>query len=474
MLNKLGATSSDYSKVTVNHSNTDIDGNTYVVGQYEGKLILGKTEYLDYGGSGFVAKFDNQGNVIWSSTFKFSIKDPYFGIEKIYFDKNGKIYVTGQFEDFVDFGNGIKLTKYSFSRFLAVFGSDGKILWTKDIMVDLVTLDGKIFLFGRSPTGIDVLAFNNTSGLYETTSFKNLWTPSDGYINSFKVFGNIVYFIATIHDFSSGQFNISTGVYKYMTDSNQLETIASIPQYLGGFDNFEVNYNALYILGAFDINNRKRVFGEFTVKSPFDSTYYVPYASGREGGFFVKYDLISKKFEWAKVIKNMSSLGFNNFLVSGNNALYLTTGACCGSLNDLSCYSAKGDSLWTRTFYTDGQNIAEYSGLGVDNNGNVYASGTVSSGGHTATFGDLSFRYEVFAGFLAKIGYPLPTQPQNLIGQAISTSSIKLTWIDGKYETGYNVEGKSSDDASYSLISTLKSNSSQFTATNLDCRKAYS
>jgi len=470
-LNKIG-TGNFSDQAYIVHSVTDVEGNTYVVGGYQGKLILGKTEHIgpnySLGENNFVAKFDNQGNVVWSSVFNGAPGDIHFFVSEIHSDKDGKVYVTGRFENYVDFGGGLKFTKKKSGRFLCLFGNNGQFLWMQETngYEIIVTSAGNIFQFTRSPQGdgITVLSYSNSNGTLEKTdNFENLWNSNNGSVIAVRAFDNVVYIIATTLN--------STLVYLYVPSANQLQMIANIPQRIYkffDFTNFEINYNALFLVGTFDTNIKKRTFGELTVEALSDAAY------GRGGGFFVKYNFDSKRFEWAKVIKNMSD-NFRNFLVSGNDALYLSTEACCGSRNNLSCYSTKGDSLWTRNFYTDGLNIGEYRGLGTDNNGNVYASGTVSNGSRaTATFGSLSFKYDFSVGFLAKIGYPLPTRPKNLMAQPISSSAIKLSWIDSDNETNYTVEIRREDESNYSVLISLKSNSSEFIATNLDCKKSYS
>lgn len=455
-------------------SATDEDGNTYVLGNYA-------TVH-----SNFIAKFNAQGNVIWSSAFNGNSLDRQYYVRKIKVDKDQKVYVLGFFELSVNFGNGINLSipssinPYGISTgFLCVYSKEGLPLWAKIGSALDISEEGKIYTrymvgddgFSSKGQLSDYLSKVNGDSVYRYNSngqieFKiKVEELSSGYSGDMyaSTYGQDLWILNYLAPVFSSQATGNIEIFEYKNPNTKF-VISKLPI----FSSYKIYKDAIYFLGWFvPSGDGTATFGDIVLQSPSNDTY-------KTGGFFAKFNLVSKKFEWAKVIKNVG-FGFNNFLTARSDVLYLTTEACCGSLNDLTCYSTKGDSLWTQNFYTSGFNISEYNGIGTDKNGNVYAAGTVSNGyRNTATFGNLSFPYDGMVGFVAKIGYPIPTQPKNLVGQAISTSSIKLTWEDSNNETSYRIEYRQEGQSTYATLTSVSANIREYTVTNLICSKMYS
>ncbi len=66
-----------------------------------------------------------------------------------------------------------------------------------------------------------------------------------------------------------------------------------------------------------------------------------------------------------------------------------------------------------------------------------------------------------------------PSSPSNLVGQAVSSSEINLTWQDNSSnETGFYVYRKTTDD--YSIIATMEANATSYNNTGLSPETAYS
>ena len=112
---------------------TDANDNLYVSG------ILGSTDAIfgsyelsnsqTNGYDGFLAKYDNAGNVLWAH----SIKGGY-GI--LATDASGYSYVTGGFTNVLDFGSGVLLTNSSGNGtshgFLTKYDPSGNALWARE------------------------------------------------------------------------------------------------------------------------------------------------------------------------------------------------------------------------------------------------------------------------------------------------------------------------------------------------------
>jgi len=102
---------------------TDLDGNSYVTGQYFKGAYQGGPVY-NY----FLRKYNPQGNLLWEKTSNWngSIYPTCVGL-----DVNGNCYVGGNFRDSAYFGNvGILGNSFS-SIFITKYNSNGTEIWTK-------------------------------------------------------------------------------------------------------------------------------------------------------------------------------------------------------------------------------------------------------------------------------------------------------------------------------------------------------
>jgi len=111
----------------------DSSGNVYITGYFNSSTI-------DFGGGAltnagysdiFLAKFDSNGNHLWSKSFGGSSDDYGYSVSV---DSSGNVYITGGFESStIDFGGGTLTNAYIgiADIFLAKFDSNGKHLWSK-------------------------------------------------------------------------------------------------------------------------------------------------------------------------------------------------------------------------------------------------------------------------------------------------------------------------------------------------------
>ncbi len=140
----------------VNNIAVDASGYVYVAGYFEGTMYLSKTIYLTSTGDndGFVAKFDSTGECQWANIQDRSTK---LGqIEGLAVDAEGNSYVIGSFQQYVSFGNGVSLSTDYFEDYLVKYNSSGKVEWAKFIdsvsseSINCVTVDtdGNIYIAG--------------------------------------------------------------------------------------------------------------------------------------------------------------------------------------------------------------------------------------------------------------------------------------------------------------------------------------
>ena len=143
-------------------SSVDNSGNVYILGSFSSSSInFGGGTLNNAGGNDiFLAKFDSNGNHLWSKRFGGSNED--YGMS-VSTDNLGNVYITGYFRSStIEFGGGV-LTNTNAGTdeiFLAKFDSDGKHLWSKS--------------FGGSnhDDGASV-AVDNSGNVYITGSFRS-------------------------------------------------------------------------------------------------------------------------------------------------------------------------------------------------------------------------------------------------------------------------------------------------------------
>jgi len=109
----------------------DSDSNIYIIGNFYSSTIdfgggtLTNAGYQDI----FLAKFDSNGNHLWSKSFGGSSYD--YG-QSVSVDSSGNVYITGWFESStIDFGGGTLTNAGGWDIFLAKFDSNGNHLWSK-------------------------------------------------------------------------------------------------------------------------------------------------------------------------------------------------------------------------------------------------------------------------------------------------------------------------------------------------------
>jgi len=148
---------------------TDFTGNIYITGSYRDKVkfgtyLLGNDETL----TSFISKIDSDGNWLWAK----GTSGP-SGIigRNICTDSVGKIYLTGVFLDLASFGSTVLNSSGRFDIYIAKMDSEGNWIWAesaggsdddfcRDISVDLT---GKLYLTGTFQNTIDFGSFHLSS-----------------------------------------------------------------------------------------------------------------------------------------------------------------------------------------------------------------------------------------------------------------------------------------------------------------------
>lgn len=306
----------------------DLAGNSYLTGIFSDVADLdpgaGATSFTSAGLEDiFIAKYDNAGDFVWAIPIGGTGSD--YG-NSIQVDGLGNVYVTGYFENTVDFDPGagtVNLTSLgSLDAFIAKYDNNGNYIWAKQI--------------GNS--GNDI-----------------------GQSLQIDPSGNIVftgYFSSTVDfDANAGVVNLtSPGMFldifiaKYDNNGNYISA-----KNIGGPGN-DVPA-ALYIDAAGSVY----LTGTFQNTADFDpgiGTATLTYAGGISDIFMAKYDN-TLNYTWAKKIGSGGDEGGNHIIADASGNVYLT-GYYSGSVN---FDPAGGTAVKTATALQD-MFLAKYDNLG--------------------------------------------------------------------------------------------------------------
>jgi len=135
----------------------DQNNNVYIAGEFYGSLTLGSFTLTNTDLSAqdiFVAKYDDQGNVLWAKSAGGSWVDE---VTSLSADPNGNVYITGQFRSpTITFGpTTLVNTNGSSDIFIARYNRDGILKWAKraggakyDYGADVSSDDNYVYVTG--------------------------------------------------------------------------------------------------------------------------------------------------------------------------------------------------------------------------------------------------------------------------------------------------------------------------------------
>jgi len=110
---------------------TDSQGNIFVAGRFESTLDLGggPLQGMAYGGDIYLAKLAPDGTHIWSTSFTDSTNSSHAA--DIAIDSEDNVILSGDFCCSIDYGGGTLDTEHDIDVFLAKFDGDGNHLWSQ-------------------------------------------------------------------------------------------------------------------------------------------------------------------------------------------------------------------------------------------------------------------------------------------------------------------------------------------------------
>jgi len=108
----------------------DGNGNVLVTGYFNGRVSFGGPYFTSFGNHSdiFLAKFDDGGNHIWSKQFGSGSYDEGYSVSV---DQDGNVFATGIFQQIVSFGGEDLISEGDLDIFLAKFSSNGSHIWSK-------------------------------------------------------------------------------------------------------------------------------------------------------------------------------------------------------------------------------------------------------------------------------------------------------------------------------------------------------
>ncbi|MEM9926172.1 MAG: DUF4114 domain-containing protein [Cyanobacteria bacterium P01_D01_bin.50] len=183
------STSSSYGQDIV----TDEVSNNYVIGNFSGDVNLGNQTLSSSGDTDiFVTKLNSDGNVEWNQKFGSTLSDTGNAIS---LDSASNLYITGNFEDTITFGDTTLTSNGEKDAFIAKLDNSGNIVWAQSF--------GGTSLDSGAKISVD-----EQDNIYVTGAFENTVTFGDTSLTS---------------NSENDSFNVNNGfIVKLDTDGNIL------------------------------------------------------------------------------------------------------------------------------------------------------------------------------------------------------------------------------------------------------------
>jgi hypothetical protein len=148
---------------------SDNIGNVYLTGYFETAIFFGSYQLISLNNySAFLAKYSSTGNLLWAKqSFNITINSALGYAYSTITDRGNNCYLTGYFEDSVQFGSTILSSPSEYSVFLTKYDSNGNVLWAnqssqgwKGTSLSSDTLN-RIYLGGENSISDSTLTFGD-------------------------------------------------------------------------------------------------------------------------------------------------------------------------------------------------------------------------------------------------------------------------------------------------------------------------
>ncbi len=388
----------------VNGICSDDDGNIYITGSFNSSMTF-QTSTVNSAGlkDFFVAKLDNDGNLIWIESGGGELNDEGIGIDV---DSDGNVYVTGNYEGSATFGTDEpNSSNNSQDIFIVKYDNSGVYQWGQFFGGYYEDISGDICV---DNTNNPTITGKYNFGMY----IPSLVSPVG---NSYGAVGMDDFFIAKFDP---------EGEVIWVTDDGSSSNDSGMKITCDDLNNFYVT-------------------GEFSGTLNFSSISLV--ASGSKDVFFAKYSS-SGVFEWAEKI---GTTGNNDkagdIAVSSDNKVYISS-KLDQVVNQGRIYVYQSDGSYSSEVAFGGNGVVQPYGLIVDLSGATYVTGSYSGAtdfgnGNVAMFGGTDYfvaKYKsdetlAFLNFAGSTGSDC--------GNDLCLDNSSALFVGGYYNNGISFEG---------------------------------
>ncbi len=435
----------------VKKMHVDAAGNSYVTGYFtdtadfdisSAEFNLTAVGFYDC----FVQKTDATGTLEWAVGFGGAMFEYGTGITS---DADGNVYITGYFDETVDFDPGageyLLTSEGGGDIFIVKLNGDGEFIWARSIggadyeESTSIGVDemGNVYVLGYlyetmdfDPGPAEVLM--GSQGLSDTFLLK-LDSAGD-FVNVFTYGGDDTDLALDLTVKSSSQIFIS-GFFGGTTDLDPRPVEEYLVSAIGGFGGYTMQINntgaivqvatteggdvSVYAVAA-DAQNNMYITGSFSGTVNFDPVSGNPdftFTSDEAYNSFVMKVLADGTVAWARTVASNKPVFTYDIVVGGDGKVY-TTGFFEGpadfnpaaadeflltkeSQNPMDAYllALDADGLFVNAFQFGGVGFIDTHQLGIDADGNVYLAGQFETAvdinplpGETETVSALDFR----------------------------------------------------------------------------------
>lgn len=347
----IGGTGIDWGRAVA----ADANGNVYITGEFSAVVDFDPGSGIDTfrsagGRDVFLVKYDADGNYLWVKVIGGIAAEQAGSVAT---DANGNVYMTGRFNDTIDFGGNSKLGSLgSTDAYIAKYDSAGNYLWA----ISYGTI--------QDDYGSD-LAIDNQGNIYvtgkhyksRTISIYTIWEPA-AFVAKFDTDGNLLWDGSIV-----GNDNVGNGI--------DVDPAGNV-----------------YVTGVLGNNSSDFDWGADTARLT---------TVGLDDIFLAKYDK-DGQYQWAFNIGSTASDYGNDITVDVQGNAYITgqfyntidvdpdlnnvvqlTATASGSGTNLNSFLIKYDSagkyIWSNSL--NGDRIESYS-VALDDAGNPYVTGMFS------------------------------------------------------------------------------------------------
>lgn len=430
-------------------------GYTYLTGEFTGTVSFGDTSLISAGNVDFfLVKLDTLGNVMWAQRGGGTLTDRGYGLT---LDDDRNIYVTGHYFGTADFSGTNLTSAGNLDNLVAKYDNNGNLIWIRDgksvsqVSSRGITLDasGNVFVagyFGSATVdsvnfdGVKILTnggrdiflakYNNAGAIQWAVSAGSAASGEEGRGLAIDLDGNIVMvgiFVDTAN-FSGTQL-ISNGgsdifIAKYTTTGTLLWIKNAGGPRTDAADGVGIDsLGNIYVTGYFDST---AFFGTTQITGV-----------DRDEVFLAKYDS-NGNLIWVKSAGGALIDRGNDMVVTRGGISYIagrfnstatfdSITVTSSGLNDIfvAMYNSEGNIQWVKRA---GGTAEDYgNAIAVDVVGNCYISGYFRE---TALFDNISLSSAgVQDIFVAKIGdVTIPVELVSLKADVIN-NTVRLSWI---------------------------------------------